>query len=509
MLTHKGLQATATSGPDSFEFVANDGGTPPDGGDSNTATISIITQRHILFVDAEATGGHNGLTWADAYVDLQSALEDAAVSHGLTTEIWIAGGTYTPSERTDPSNPRTATFALVRGVAICGGFAGTENSLNQRDLSNLANETILSGDLAGNDGPGFLNNEENSYHVLTSSDADETAVLDGFTVTGGNANGDSPHYQGGGIYVAPGTPTLVNCTFADNAAEYGGGMSNRYGSSPTLINCTFSGNLADEDGGGLSNHYSSPTLIACTLVGNSANDDGGGIRNYYSEPVLITCQLIGNSGIDNGGGVYDGSGSSSTSQTLMTNCTFWGNHAGDRGGGTCTIGSSVTQLTNCILWGNTADSSGAQIYGTSSVVTYSCIQGGWSGTGNIPGDPLFVDPDGPDDIPGTADDNLRLSDGSPCINTGDPGFVPEPAETDLDGHARVLCDRVDMGAYEFGIGDYDCNEVVDGDDFAYWGTCMTGPDNGPYDLGCEAFDFEFDGDVDLSDFAGFQVVFGG
>ena len=80
--------------------------------------------------------------------------------------------------------------------------------------------------------------------------------------------------------------------------------------------------------------------------------------------------------------------------------------------------------------------------------------------------------------------------------------------TRLDGHARVLCGRVDMGTYEFGIGDYDCDEVVDLADLANWNACMTGPDNGPYNPGCEAFDFEFDGDVDLADLAEFQTLFG-
>ncbi len=81
--------------------------------------------------------------------------------------------------------------------------------------------------------------------------------------------------------------------------------------------------------------------------------------------------------------------------------------------------------------------------------------------------------------------------------------------TDLDGYARILCDRVDMGAYEFGIGDYDCDQLVNLLDFANWAACMTGPDGGPYDGGCEAFDFEFDGDVDLSDFSGFQRILAG
>ncbi len=120
------------------------------------------------------------------------------------------------------------------------------------------------------------------------------------------------------------------------------------------------------------------------------------------------------------------------------------------------------------------------------------------GLGNIDADPLFVDP---------GSDNYRLSAGSPVMNAGDPDFMPEPGAADLDGHARVLCDRVDMGAYEFGIGDYDCDQDVILFDFAHWAACVTGPDNGPYVPGCEAFDFDGDLDVDFEDFRGFQLVF--
>ncbi|MCP4249036.1 MAG: hypothetical protein GY778_18485, partial [bacterium] len=122
----------------------------------------------------------------------------------------------------------------------------------------------------------------------------------------------------------------------------------------------------------------------------------------------------------------------------------------------------------------------------------STVTGSWPGTGNIAGDPLL--------------DDLRLQVGSPCIDAGDPADQPA-GETDLDGHARVLCGRVDMGANEFGIGDFDCDQSVDGSDFSHWGDCMTGPSHGPYDAGCQSFDYEFDGDVDLDDFALFQAAF--
>jgi hypothetical protein len=145
--------------------------------------------------------------------------------------------------------------------------------------------------------------------------------------------------------------------------------------------------------------------------------------------------------------------------------------------------------------------------------------------GNISTDPLFVqDPDpGLDGLWGTGDDDLgdpQLLSGSPCVDAGDNDSVPpdtadldddgdtvEPVPIDLDGHARVLCYDVDMGAYESGMGDYQCDGDVDLDDFTAWDTCMTGPGIGLYDPGCQAFDFEYDGDVDLTDFAVVQARF--
>jgi parallel beta-helix repeat protein len=104
-------------------------------------------------------------------------------------------------------------------------------------------------------------------------------------------------------------------------------------------------------------------------------------------------------------------------------------------------------LINCILWNS---GSTIWIYDGSTVnISYSNIQGGWLGEGNIDADPLFVDPEGPDNVPGTEDDNLRLAPSSPCVDAGDPGYVPGPNEIDLDGNPRIVGDVIDMGAYEF------------------------------------------------------------
>jgi hypothetical protein len=201
---------------------------------------------------------------------------------------------------------------------------------------------------------------------------------------------------------------------------------------------------------------------------------------------------------------------------IITNCTFSENSASMDGGAIANWYSSPI-LSNCILWGNT-EQPDPEIMdegdGTTTAL-FSCIQDDnphdttvFPGPGNIDDDPLLVDADGPDGDAGTNDDDLRLRYGSPCINTGLAGGSEVP-ETDLDGHARVLCLLMDMGAYEFGIGDLQCDGDVDLNDFGAWDICMTGPGGGPYSLNCEAFDFEYDGDVDLEDFNLFQRQFVG
>ncbi len=131
----------------------------------------------IIVVDASATGNNDGSNWADAYTQLQSAL--AVASSG--DEIRVAKGVYKPA---GISGDRTATFQLLNGVTIKGGYAGSSSpDPNTRDID--AYETILSGDLNGDDDANSANNSENSYHIVTGGGTDATAILDGFTITGG------------------------------------------------------------------------------------------------------------------------------------------------------------------------------------------------------------------------------------------------------------------------------------------------------------------------------------
>jgi len=412
--------------------------------DENPYTFSLTGSTNgggaIVYVDAEATGANDGSSWVDAYTSLWHVL--TAASSG--DEIWVAEGTYKP---TGPGE-RTATFQLKNGVVLYGGFAGGETNRDEREPN--THVTILSGDLNGDDGPTFANNSENSYHVVAGSETGQTAILDGFTITGGNADDSYPDNTGGGMYNDRGSPTVANCTFSGNSATWGGGIYNGDHSNPTLSNCTFSRNRAEEWGGGMCNYdNSSPTLANCTFKGNRGNWCSGGMDNSeYSSPTLTNCTFSGNSA-DYGGGMSNWYYSS----PILTNCTFSGNSA-KYGGGMENWEYSRAKLTGCIFWGDRP----AEIYvhsGTAEV-TYSDVEGGWPGNGNIDADPCFAGPGywddngTPDYIPDDVwvEGDYHLLPSSPCINAGDPNYTAEPNETDADGKPRVIGGRIDMGAYE-------------------------------------------------------------
>jgi len=478
-----------------------------------------------IYVNAASSEGpYDGKSWATAFHDLQDALSIAQPN----TEIWVAAGIYTPDRGT---GARTASFHLRNNVRTLGGFAGTETSSHQRSPNK--NVTILSGDIKGNDGPGFANNDENSYHVVTASRTYPNTVLDGFIITGGNADGliGSWHLDGGGIYSTADGLTLINCTFRFNSAgEHGGGMwhkSNRSnlsltncifsnnratsqrghgwgggvvinGAKGTMNNCTFDGNLANDGGGAFLSKTAGLILQDCTFIGNrAAKNSGGGIRSYTENTYsLLNCRFVGNSARNEGGGVFNSGESNATltncifvgnssrqggggmsnwpdkhgpSHTRLTNCTFIANSSGVMPGGFRDFGECISTLTNCILWFNTdrdGSSESAQVHGERTIVNHCRIQG-WTGklggTGNLGDEPLFVDFDGPDNVIGTDDDNLRLKPGSPCINAGDNAALPtdkldldsdgdpnEPIPFDFEGKPRILNGTVDIGAYESG-----------------------------------------------------------
>ncbi|UCG15468.1 MAG: hypothetical protein JSV19_09235 [Phycisphaerales bacterium] len=230
------------------------------------------------------------------------------------------------------------------------------------------------------------------------------------------------------------------------------------------------------------------------IISENAGAQGGGLTSDYATTIVKNSIIAGNSSSGQGGAVSAVGGT-----VTMANCTIVNNTAGGGAGG---LYSSVANLTvsESILWGNSAD----QIDG-SAIVSYSDVQGGYAGPGNIDRDPVFADPTSGD---------YHLQRSSPCVNAGDPTFVPGAGETDIDGDQRVQGGFVDMGADEtpFWDGDFDHDGDVDLDDFVVFADCMAGPGVGPSPTPpvsagecLDVFDFDEDGDVDLPNFADFRL----
>src|SRR5512140_2210067 len=186
----------------------------------------------IVYVRYNAHGANNGTSWTDAYKSLATALKKAPAG----SQIWVAKGSYYPTARTDPLDPRSATFTLRNKIAIYGGFKGTETLLKQRKP--LINVTTLTGFLPTSQDPG-----DDAYHVVTGGATNSSAVLDGFEIRRGFANGPGTGQQyGGGIYNGSNSPTLRNLRFLYNFATLRGGAIYNENASPAMLNLYFYNN---------------------------------------------------------------------------------------------------------------------------------------------------------------------------------------------------------------------------------------------------------------------------
>ena len=380
----------------------------------------------ILIYHVNGTTGNDnndGLSWATALKTVQAALGKTQSNSATGNQIWVAAGTYYPDEGNGATdNNRFVSFTMQNNVAIYGGFPNTGNpSFGQRNWT--AQPTILSGEIQ-QDGT----TDNNSHHVIfnNKNGLNHSAILDGFTVVGGNANtSNSGNISGGGIRNEESSPFFSNCIIEGNAAVLGGAMYN-LSSTPQLKNCIIRQNSGGLAGGGIFNSISHPTLINCALVGNLTNYRGGGIsNNNSSSSQLINCTLEGNEAAFNGGGIFNESGSALT----LTNSLIW--HNKDDSG----IGSAAANLVN--------DN------GTLTI-NYSLVQGHTlTGTGNLAGttNPLFVQESV---FNGNGTINLgdvHLQSTSPVINKGDNAAVIN-ITTDLEGNNRQIGGVVDLGVYE-------------------------------------------------------------
>ena len=409
---------------------------PPQPGEGN-----------ILYVDQDAplNSDGSGNSWMNAIPRLQDALAWAKDNEEQWTaanplQIWVAEGAYELEEG--------QFFTLINHVEIYGGFRGyksADDNLDERDWK--ANKTILKGN-----GNSVIRNEYTRDNPLTNA-----AVLDGFTIAGGNATTGS---GGGGVYNEYSSPSLTNLVISDNEADRGGGMYNS-NSSPVLTNVMILGNRASGSGGGMYSYSSSPSLTNVAISDNEALS-GGGMCNYAAFPVLTNVMISGNSVERNGGGMY----SYSNSSVILVNTTVADNKVTDSGmvGGIYTNEGSTLTLQNSIVWNNTkVNGSVDNLYAPRSTmyISHSLLQGNttqwqWdtdhTGNGAESGNIItetspFVD----------VEDDFRLKVGSPAINAGNNEWLAEAlgltedellAKEDSDGNLLVQGGTIDLGAYE-------------------------------------------------------------
>ncbi|UCG48098.1 MAG: right-handed parallel beta-helix repeat-containing protein [Phycisphaerales bacterium] len=320
-----------------------------------------------IYVDSDASGSNNGSSWADAFADLQSALAVARIQP-QAEQIHVAEGIYRPAEA---DGDRKAAFQLVEGIAVRGGYAGFGHpNPDARDID--AYETILSGDLNGNDlpgaGPQDPTKQDNACGVVTCADGGPDTLLEGFTITAGNANVGWVYERGGAMAIVAGSPTVKDCTFAGNCAwaeEGGAGGAIVIGSAnPTFMDCKFLGNVADTGipdhgagNGGAIYSDGDPTLIRCAFIANSAaGNDGGAFYSSGGSPTFTDCQFLENSARTDGGAICGGA-------MTLTGCTFVGN-VSTRGLGGGIFGGGGSTLSACVFTGNRALYRGGALHST-------------------------------------------------------------------------------------------------------------------------------------------------
>lgn len=442
--------------------------------------VSLADGAQRYYVTPNGTG--NGSSWANALGE--SGFRNELVAAGDGDEFWVAKGKYRPSD-TD----RIVSFSLKSGVSLYGGFSGNETELSQRDWS--ANITVLTGDLDFNDTTDVhgvtltaddikSDGKGNSYSVLLAENVSNTAVLDGFVVSGGNAVNSEQRGQvggrtcgggmyannsnavirnssfignfassnGGGVFASLCGSRVTNCYFSGNTSGQGGGMYIQNSDGTILEDCTFSGNLGLYRAGGLYLMYSDLRVSSSTFSGNRAFDgtswgDGGALYTEFCFLEVMNCTFSGNRAYY-GGGMYGKVVYREvffTGQTTeVINCTFFGNE-GDSGSGLYHV-NGIPEVKNCIFWN---DGGGNEIVedGSVAVVTRSVVRDGFpTGSSVITDDPKLR----PLADNGGLTQTHALLSGSSAIDKGTSAGAPS---TDQRGISRPQGSEYDIGAYEY------------------------------------------------------------
>lgn len=400
---------------------------------SATAVDCLFDQSEASVAGAVMVATKSNVSFSDCIFSNNTAFVSGAVEIGLESVVLLNNCTFNNNIASDGDG---------------GAFRINNSNVDFINCSFFDNSTVknftnggalyIDGSIISINQSTFQGNNAQSGGAIRLGSSSEAKISDSVFRSNIAAKGF------GGIVVSNSVLEALNCQFIDNHAlqQWAGAVGFSTGFKSKMTNCIFIGNTAPLFGGAVSMIETEPSFTNCLFSANTA-DEGGAMMINQAQPNLINCTFAGNIGNKDGGAFFSlGSQSSAT----IANCIFWENS--DPGG----------------------DDESAQIFIDNGDVdiAFSCVQGltgQLGGIGNIGDNPLFVDADGPDDIPGTEDDDLRLSSGSPCIDAADNTAVPNDVTTDLDGNPRFVDDPdtkdtgngktpiVDMGAYEFqGLG---------------------------------------------------------
>ncbi len=414
------------------------------------------------YVDASATGNNDGSSWADAFTSLQDGINASAFS--VEKEVWVASGVYKPS-----TSNRTSSFAInADQMAIYGGFNGTETQLSDRDWR--TNQTILSGDINGNDNTtlSYSNSlrADNSYNVVRINANDIT--VDGFTITGGHANNTGSgapvnQNRGGAIYKSSqfNNFTLKNSIIEWNVSDREGNVHLNFDNgvnSVTIENCIFNNNISRYSAGfqalALANTTVNLNLFNSLFYENTTTNSpsGGGFTgssfSAFANDGIINANIIsntftnnadvGNSSPNDKGTIAFRRLNNNTNNVInveMHNNIFHENYFPT---------TSVLAVSDIGLMNRPSNSLNTMNFThniTANEASLSSRVTSLTTNANINANPMFTD--------ALADDYRPVST-SPAVNVGDDTQVPTSITKDLDGTLRIQGTAVDIGAYEFG-----------------------------------------------------------
>jgi hypothetical protein len=411
-----------------------------------------------IYVNSSATGSNNGISWNNAYTNLQEALSNAIFGD----QIWVASGTYKTTTTTD----RTLSFSMRNGVNLYGGFSGVETAINQRNIS--LNPTTLSGDIGA-----FGDNSDNTNTILKVISITSGLTIDGFRIISGRGSGcagialnnntgiininncfffDNFGGTSGAIFLAYQgnyTVNVLNCDFISNISVNGVIFTDTSNNNLNVIDCRFRGSVS----GGvtvLDFLGANLTVDKCIVTNNTATQTGLFYIDANSSAKISNSLFVGNSYKESAILFY----SSSSAIQIAENITVAHNKktfsTNDFYTSIYSI-NGVAKVYNSIIFENTNSSNNIQInFGNQSgnIVENSIVENGYAtGTNILITNPLFTNPNNLISAPFDCSNyDYSLQSNSQGINFGNNNFVTKTQ--DIIGNTRIQQTNVDLGAYE-------------------------------------------------------------